>query len=97
MSNAVPLEIPRATAPAVLDRVRQRAKRHALWMRHLWAQGVTSADQGLAITHGEVDRLLADPENLAADAEDFYDADPAARKLRDAIVRADAAVEHDRE
>jgi hypothetical protein len=97
MSNAVPLEIPRATAPAVLDRVRQRAKRHALWMRHLWAQGVTSADQGLAITHGEVDRLLADPENLAADAEDFFDADPAARKLRDAIVRADAAVEHDRE
>jgi len=51
MSNAVPLETQRASAPAVLERVRQRAKRHALWMRHLWAQGTTSADQGLAITH----------------------------------------------
>ncbi len=95
MSSAVPLELPHANAPAVLERVRQRARRHVLWMRHLWTQGMTSADQGLAITHGEVDRLLLDPEELVVEAERFYVSDSGARELREAIIQADLLAKRD--
>ncbi len=95
MSSAIPLELPHAGAPAVLERVRQRARRHVLWMRHLWKQGMTSADQGLAITHGEVDRLLLDPDELVVEAERFYASDSGARELREAIIQVDLMAKRD--
>jgi hypothetical protein len=97
MSSTVPLEFPRPGSSPVLERVRARARRHVLWMRHLWAQGMSSADQGLAITHGEVDRLLLDPEGLAAEAARFHAGNAADRALREAIARTDRALERDRD
>src|SRR5205085_2503665 len=86
-----------SAAPAQVARVRERARRHALWMRHLWKQGLASADQGLAITHGEVDRLLTDPAALAAEETRFYAADTEARALREAIAKADLMARQDRD
>jgi hypothetical protein len=50
-----------ATATAITHRVRTRARLLATWTSHLWASGQSSADQGLAITPGEVERILLDP------------------------------------
>lgn len=97
MTSAVPIEKLRQPAPAPLVRVRQRARRLTLWMRHLWQQGMTSADQGLAITHGEVERLLADPADLAAEEQRFYAADAEARSLREAVAKADLMAGQDRD
>jgi AAA+ superfamily predicted ATPase len=97
MSNAAPLEFPRSSTSPILERVRLRARRHGLWVRHLWAQGMNSADQGLAITHGEVDRLLLDPGNLDSEAERFHASNVGDRTLREAIARADRALERDRD
>jgi hypothetical protein len=49
------------TSDAIQSRVRACAKLRAAWMEHLWAQGETSPDQGLAIPPAEVRRILADP------------------------------------
>ena len=97
MSNALPLEMLDTPAPALVVRVRTRAKRYALWMRHLWKQGLASADQGLAITHGEVDRLLTEPAELAAGEARFYANDAEARALREPIAKADLLARHDRD
>ena len=100
MTSALPLTTLAASTPAparaLTGRVRIRAKRCALWMRHLWKQGLTSADQGLAITHGEVDRLLTDPAELAAEERRFYARDPEARALREPIAKADLVAAQDR-
>ncbi len=53
------------TAAIVVERVRTHARLHAAWMERLWSEGQTSADQGLAITPGEVRRVLADPDAAA--------------------------------
>jgi hypothetical protein len=97
MSNSAPLEFPQPDTSPVLERVRLRARRHAQWMRHLWTRGMSSTDQGLAITHGEVDRLLLDPGELAAEAERFHAGNAGDRALREAIARADRAFERDRD
>ena len=97
MSNSAPLEFPQPSISPVLERVRLRARRHAQWMRHLWTRGMSSTDQGLAITHGEVDRLLLDPGELAAEAERFHAGNAGDRALREAIARADRAFERDRD
>jgi AAA+ superfamily predicted ATPase len=83
------------TGPPLLVRLRLRARRHALWMRHLWQQGLTSADQGLAITHGEVDRLLTEPAELAAEQQRFYAGNPEALALREPIALADRIAAQD--
>jgi ATPase family associated with various cellular activities (AAA) len=49
------------TSDAIQARVRACAKVRVAWMEHLWAQGETSPDQGLAIPPAEVRRILADP------------------------------------
>ena len=67
MSNALPSEAIDTSAPALVRQVHLRAKRYALWMRHLWQQGLGSADQGLAITHGEVIRKILPHLQLSAD------------------------------
>jgi hypothetical protein len=51
------------TSDAIQARVRACAKLRAAWMEHLWAQGETSPDQGLAIPPAEVRRILADPRH----------------------------------
>jgi AAA+ superfamily predicted ATPase len=78
----------RRAEPALLARVRLRSRRRVLWLRHLWAASQEETAQGLAIPHGEVDRLLA-----GADREDeeaaFGRADPEARALAEPIDDAD--------
>jgi AAA+ superfamily predicted ATPase len=95
MSSALPNDLLESAAPALVVRVRLRARRNALWMRHLWKQGLASADQGLAITHGEVDRLLAEPAELAAEEARFYATDAEARALREPIAKADLMARRD--
>ena len=97
MSSALPIDLLESAAPTLVVRVRLRARRHALWMRHLWKQGLASADQGLAITHGEVDRLLTEPAELAAEEARFYATDPDARALREPIAKADLLARQDRD
>ncbi len=96
-SVAAALEVATLAKPAPVERVRQRARRQVLWMRHLWAQGATSLDQGLSISHGEVDRELSDPDSLADERNRFFASDPGARQLREAIASADQNARHDRE
>jgi hypothetical protein len=56
------------TTEAVAARVRSRARLLAAWSERMWSEEQTSPDQGLAITSGEVRRILTDPE---VDAERF--------------------------
>ena len=97
MIPAIPLELHRTTEPVVLERVRVRAQRLTFWFRHAWAKGAASIDQGLAITHAEVDRLLRQPERVAAESQAFYAADPAVRALSAEIVTLDQRAGQDRE
>jgi hypothetical protein len=61
---AEPLLAPHAESPVVTE-VRLRARRHVAWLRARWAEADKAGTQGLAITHAEVDRIVADPEELA--------------------------------
>ncbi len=83
-----------ATEPAFLTRIRLRARRRVLWLRSLWA-GDATGGQGLAISHVEVDRVLADPDQLARAELAFYDSDPAVRDLDAPIRAADLATAAD--
>ena len=58
-------------ASRLLTSVRARARRLALWMNHLWQSGLTSPDQGQAITAAEVERLLA--AEAMGEAESAFD------------------------
>ncbi len=82
-------------APAFLERVRLRARRRALWLRVLWSTDSGAAVQGLAISHAEVDRLLADREQIAHAELAFYQRDETARQLSGAIEAADRAADCD--
>jgi AAA+ superfamily predicted ATPase len=89
MITAAVKTTPRPTEPAFLTRVRLRARRRVLWLRRVWAEGLAEPEQGLAIPHSEVDRVLADPRE-AAEAEDaFYEGDAQARRLTEEIREAD--------
>jgi AAA+ superfamily predicted ATPase len=57
-------------APAWLARVRLRAERRVLWLRHLW--GNAADTRTLAISDEDVDQILADRQELAAAESDFY-------------------------
>jgi hypothetical protein len=83
------------TEPTCLTRIRPRARRFALWMRYLWTQGLTSAEQGLAITSGEVDRLLLDPDAMARLEAQFEAESQPAQALQAQIEEADRGLEHD--
>src|SRR6266403_718670 len=88
------LEAPPAES-SFLIRIRLRARRRVLWMRALWESGLTAADQGLAISHGEVDRALSDPGQVAAAEASFYRSDPEARELLQSVAVADARAAED--
>jgi AAA+ superfamily predicted ATPase len=59
-----------AASPAWLARVRLRAERRVLWLRHLW--GSAADTRTLAISDDDVDQILADRQELAAAERDFY-------------------------
>ncbi len=84
-----------AARAAFVDRIRLRARRRALWMRAVWANDSNGSAQGLAISHGEVDRILADPARIAAAEAAFCEHDAAARQLGAAIESADRAAGND--
>jgi hypothetical protein len=80
----------RKDEPAFVRRLRLRAKRRVLWMRALWAKGLAGTEQGLAISHAEVDRILDDPVTSAEAEALFYANDEAARELSYEIDAADS-------
>ncbi len=81
--------------PPFVTRVRLRAQRRVLWMRALWTAEQSGPVQGLAISHGEVDRITADPTQLVSQETAFYQEDPTACKLaRQIEVADDQASEH---
>jgi hypothetical protein len=85
-----------AATPALLTaRVRLRARRLARWMERLWAEGQTSPDQGLAITAGEVSRLLLDPAETAVAEHRFREIDPVSAALAGPVAEADRALSAD--
>src|SRR5262249_6036285 len=71
--------------PAFMRRIRLRALRRVLWLRALWAHNAGEPVQDIAISHGEVDRILLDPRQLVEAEETFYQTDPTARELRQQI------------
>jgi hypothetical protein len=75
--------------PAFLTRVRLRAQRRILWMRKLWSPELTETAQGLAITGGEVEGILTNPEELAASEISFYAQNEEAYHLSQQIQAAD--------
>jgi AAA+ superfamily predicted ATPase len=81
--------------PPFVTRVRLRAQRRVLWMRALWTAEQSGTVQGLAISHGEVDRITADPAEIALRETAFYQEDPTACQLAKQIELADGqASEH---
>jgi len=63
--------------------------RRALWLRTLWASETNPAAHPAAIQHEEVDRILADPAQLAAAEAAFYRDDEEARGLTRELEIAD--------
>jgi SpoVK/Ycf46/Vps4 family AAA+-type ATPase len=84
----------RGTATAIIDRIRAHARLQSAWMERLWSEGQTSADQGLSITPGEVNRVLTDPSTVAERYELFL-AEPAPRELLVATEETDKALASD--
>jgi len=76
---------------AVVQRIRLRATRRVVWLRRFWASAAYESDRGMAISHGEIDRILTDPHTLASLEAAFYEDDPSCRTLRAEIDAADAA------
>jgi len=64
-------------------------------MRVLWAKGLAGSEQGLAISHADVDRILEDPASLADAETEFYARDEAASALGREIVAADQKCDRD--
>jgi AAA+ superfamily predicted ATPase len=81
--------------PRFVTRVRLRAQRRVRWMRALWEAEQSVPGQGLAISHAEVDRIMADPAQIAEQEALFYRQDPVADELGRQIELADGqACEH---
>ena len=77
------------TADAIASVVRARARLRATWIERLWSAGQTSVDQGLAITPGEVKRILLEPELEAERFRQFLAEDEPARLLDAALAAED--------
>jgi MoxR-like ATPase len=73
-------------AAAIVARVRAGARVRVAWTERLWSEGQTSFDQGLAITPGEVQRILTEPDVQAQRYERFLQEDDIARQVRAAEV-----------
>jgi hypothetical protein len=67
--------------PAFMTRIRLRAQRRILWLRDLWVSTLAEEAQGLAISHNEVDRILADSQQHADTEATFYATSPEAQQL----------------
>jgi len=78
-----------ASEPAFIARIRARARRRVLWLRHLWSSGLMGMEQGMAIPHTEVDRLLLPAEELTEREACFYATDEAARHAALEVREAD--------
>ena len=85
----------RGSAALLLARVRLRAQLRVLWMRSEWAASLEQPLAGLAITHAEVDRLLRDPAESAAEEALFYRTNPAAGRLSEQIEAVEAEFAQD--
>ena len=83
----------RVTEPLFLRRARQRARRRALWLRHLWS--ADSAAKGIAISDEEVDRSLTDPSTLAEQESSFYASNREALELSQRIAETDVLLSQD--
>src|SRR5215213_1921508 len=81
--------------PPWLARVRLHARRRVLWLRFLWSTSFNEAEQGLAISHSEVDRNLTDPGEMAEAERDFCAKDPEVRHLNEAISTVNEQVARD--
>ena len=94
---AEPLVASHATAaePPFLRRIRARARRRALWLRQLWAMGLSDSGPELGVTHRDADRLLTDPELLAGAEGSFRASDPIAPEVEEQVRDADAAAADD--
>jgi hypothetical protein len=80
-----------ATAePPFVRRIRVRARRRTLWLRQLWAMGLSDTGPEVDVTHRDADRLLTDPSLLTAAQESFYAADPLSAELNEHVREADA-------
>src|SRR6516225_9186033 len=71
-----------------VTRIRLRSRRRVLWMRVLWGDA-SGTEQGLGISHAEVDRILSDSARVEDDEILFYESDPAVRRLTEEIRVAD--------
>ncbi|MBW8860402.1 MAG: hypothetical protein JF570_11955, partial [Caulobacter sp.] len=89
------MSAPPPTTSRLLLSVRLHARLLTLWMAELWRQDRTSPDQGLAITAGEVERLLGDTADLEAARRAFLAHDPEAVRLEQAAVAAERALASD--
>lgn len=85
----------RPSAEALLTRVRLRAQRRVLWMRSRANQAQAGEFASLAISTGEVERILDDAAEAAAEEETFYQTDAEARALREPIRAADLEFSQD--
>jgi len=57
----------------IVRRIRLRALRRVRWLRDLWEKTAWEGGQGMMISHAEVDRILADPTEMASDEKAFYE------------------------
>lgn len=74
MSQITPqaVDIRREYLP-IVRRIRLRSLRRVQWLRDLWEKTAYEGSQGMAITHAEVDRILADPGEMASKEKAFYE------------------------
>jgi predicted kinase len=87
--STIPEEEMLEPEPVLLRRVRLRAGRRVLWLRHLWSQQQAEGEHWLAISHSEVDRILEGTAALSALEAQFYASDPQCQEMTSAIAAAD--------
>ena len=76
-----------------MARTRLRAQRRALWLRALWS--AETSGKGIAISHDEVDRILNDPAEAAAQEAAFYEENRETQELTRRIAEADESAQSD--
>jgi AAA+ superfamily predicted ATPase len=84
-----------ATEPSFLARVRLRCRLRVHWMRSVVWGSSDEIAQGLAIPHGEVDRVLNDPLELAEAEERFLAHDAEAQRILGDLESVEEKLQHD--
>jgi AAA+ superfamily predicted ATPase len=77
------------TVDAITAYVRACARLRTAWMERLWSEGATSPDQGLAIQHGEVCRILETPETAKERYSKFLGEDDSIQLANDVAAAGD--------